>query len=125
MTVALAQPIVECGGGLEWVAALIDLPELHRRGWNPATCRFVPAAADPNSGSAAADPLFGYARCPVRGCVSVTEHSPTALCYRCQHRYGRWTRANDGGLDGFLAAVTQSRSEDPERICLVCCTPGS
>jgi len=55
----------------------------------------------------------------------VTEHTATALCTRCQHRYGRWSRVHpDGALDGFLAEVTQVRSEDPERLCLVCRIPG-
>ncbi len=30
----------------------------------------------------------------------------------------------DGALDGFLAEVTQVRSENPKRLCLVCRTPG-
>ena len=116
MTLALAQPAPQRPDELEWIAALIDLHELRRRGWNPTTRRFVPAPADP---------LFGYARCPVRGCENVTEHTPTTLCYRCQHRYGRWIRQHDGaGLDEFLAAVTQTRGEDLERMCLVCRTPG-
>jgi len=57
--------------------------------------------------------------------VNVTEHTATSLCSRCQHRYGRWQRASDGGdLQRFLAEVTQTRSEDLERLCLVCRTPG-
>jgi integrase len=98
------------------LAELVDLPELIARGWDPERRRFVPAPQDP---------LFGYARCPVRGCQNVTEHTATALCTRCQHRYGRWSRAHpDGALDGFLAGVTQVRSENLERLCLVCRTPG-
>jgi hypothetical protein len=116
VTLALAQPALERPGELQRVVALVDLPELERRGWNPATRRFVPAPADP---------LFGYARCPVRGCENVTEHSATTLCTRCQHRYGRWlSQHENGGVDGFLASVTQIRSEDPERLCRVCRTPG-
>jgi hypothetical protein len=98
------------------LAELVDLPALIARGWDPERRRFVPAPQDP---------LFGYARCPVRGCQNVTEHTATALCTRCQHRYGRWSRAHsDGALDGFLAEVTQVRSENLERLCLVCRTPG-
>ena len=100
-------------GGL---AELVDVPALVGRGWDPERRRFVPAAQDP---------LFGYSRCPVRGCQNVTEYTATALCMRCQHRYGRWSRAHpDGSLDAFLAEVTQVRSENPERLCLVCRTPG-
>ena len=96
--------------------ALVDMPELERRGWDGTTRRFVPAPEDP---------LFGYARCPVRGCENVTEHTATTLCARCQNRYGRWLgQHEDGRLDGFLASVTQVRSEDPERVRLVCRTPG-
>jgi hypothetical protein len=116
VTLALVRPAAERTDELEWVAVLIDLPELERRGWKAAARRFVPAPADP---------LFGYARCPVRGCGNVTEHSATTLCTRCQHRYGRWLGQHEGaGLDEFLAAVTHTRSEDLQRICLVCCTPG-
>src|SRR5438034_1264737 len=95
---------------------LVDLPALVERGLDVSRPRFVPAPGDP---------LFGYARCPVRGCRNVTEHTATSLCSRCQHRYGRWQRATTGGdLDGFLAEVTQTRAEDRERLCLVCHTPG-
>jgi integrase len=98
------------------LAELVDLPALIARGWDPGRRRFVPAPQDP---------LFGYSRCPVRGCQNVTEHTATALCTRCQHRYGRWSRAHpDGALDGFLAEVTQVRSENLERRCLVCRAPG-
>jgi len=116
VTLALANPAPQRLGELEWIVELIDLPELERRGWDAPSGRFVPAPADP---------LFGYGRCPVRGCENVTEHTATTLCKRCQHRYGRWTREHDGAeLEGFLAAVCQTRSEDLERICLVCRTPG-
>jgi integrase len=95
---------------------LIDVPVLIARGWDPDRRRFVPTPSDP---------LFGYARCPVRGCLNVTEHTATALCNRCQHRFGRWSRTTGGGaLPGFLAEVTQVRSENPERLCSVCRTPG-
>jgi integrase len=95
---------------------LVDVPALITRGWDPERRRFVPAPSDP---------LFGYSRCPVRGCLNVTEHTATALCSRCQHRFGRWSRVHpDGALNGFLGEVTQVRSEDPERLCLVCRTPG-
>ena len=95
---------------------LLDVPALIGRGWDPERQRFVPAPQDP---------LLGYSRCPVRGCQNVTEHTATALCTRCQHRYGRWSRAHpDGALDGFLAEVTQVRSENVERLCLVCRAPG-
>lgn len=98
------------------LAELVDLAALIERGWDPERRRFVPAPQDP---------LFGYARCPVRGCQNVTEHTATALCTRCQHRYGRWSRAHpDGSLDAFLAEVTQVRSENLERLCRVCRTPG-
>jgi integrase len=98
------------------LAGLIDLPELIARGFDERRLRFAPPASDP---------LFGYRRCPVRGCENVTEHTPTTLCTRCQHRFGRWVREHDGGdLDGFLAAVTQTRSADLVRLCLVCRTPG-
>jgi len=98
------------------LAGLIDVPALVARGWDEPRRRFVPAPEDP---------LFGYARCPVRGCLNVTEHTSNTLCVRCQHRYGRWVREHEGeGLAGFLAAVTQIRSEDLERLCLVCRTPG-
>ena len=98
------------------LAELVDVPALIARGWDPERRRFVPAPSDP---------LFGYSRCPVRGCQNVTEHTATALCSRCQHRYGRWSRAHpDRSLDAFLAEVTQVRSENLERLCLVCRTPG-
>ena len=63
------------------LAELIDVDALIARGWDPSRQRFVPVPSDP---------LFGYARCPVRGCVNVTVHTPTTLCSRCQHRYGRF-----------------------------------
>ena len=95
---------------------LVDVPALIARGWDPERRRFVPAPSDP---------LFGYSRCPVRGCDNVTEHTATALCTRCQHRYGRWSRAHpDRALNAFLAEVTQVRSENPERLCSVCRIPG-
>jgi integrase len=98
------------------LAELIDVPVLIARGWDLERRRFVPTPSDP---------LFGYSRCPVHGCLNVTEHTATALCSRCQHRFGRWARVKAGGvLDGFLAEVTQVRSENPERLCLVCRTPG-
>lgn len=98
------------------LAELIDLEDLVARGWDPARRQFVPAPSDP---------LFGYRRCPVRGCENVTEHTPTTLCTRCQHRYSRWIREHESGtLAGFLAAVTQTRSDDLARLCLVCRTPG-
>jgi integrase len=98
------------------VAELVDLAALAARGLDLQRLRFVPAPSDP---------LFGYARCPVRGCSNVTEHTATSLCTRCQHRYGRWQRASGGGdLARFLAEVTQTRGEDLERLCLVCRTPG-
>ena len=94
---------------------LVDLPALVARGLDVQRWRFMPAPSDP---------LFGYARCPVRGCLNVTEHTATSLCTRCQHRFGRWQRTTGGDLDGFLSQVTQTRSEDLERLCLVCRTPG-
>jgi integrase len=95
---------------------LVDLPALVARGWDPERRRFVPAPTDA---------LFGYARCPVRGCLNVTEHTATTLCNRCQHRYGHWIRErSDGTLDAFLLEVTQVRSLNPERLCRVCRTPG-
>ena len=98
------------------LAELVDVPALIGRGWDPERRRFVPAPSDP---------LFGYSRCPVRGCQNVTEHTAAALCRRCQHRYGRWSHAHpNGALDGFLAEVTQVRSQDLERLCLVCRVPG-
>jgi integrase len=98
------------------VAALVDVAALVARGLDLQRLRFVPAPSDP---------LFGYARCPVRGCLNVTEHTATSLCTRCQHRYGRWQHTADSGdLARFLADVTQTRSEDLERLCLVCRTPG-
>jgi hypothetical protein len=110
VTVALAEIAPLGASELDWVLALVDMPELERRGWDATTRRFVPAPTDP---------LFGYARCPVRGCENVTEHTASSLCARCQSRYGRWLRKNENGdLDGFLASVTQVRSENPERIML-------
>jgi hypothetical protein len=98
------------------VAELVDVAALVARGLDLGRLRFVPAPSDP---------LFGYARCPVRGCLNVTEHTATSLCTRCQHRYRRWSRVTDGGgLERFLVEVTQTRSEDLERLCLVCRTPG-
>jgi len=55
-------PAGSCSSELEWLSALIDLPALELRGWDPGTRHFVP---DP------ADPLFGYTHCPVRGCENV------------------------------------------------------
>ena len=99
------------------LAELADVELLVARGRDLARLRFVPAPGDP---------LFGYARCPVRGCMQVTEHTATSLCGRCQHRYRRWQRtSDDGNLEGFLIDVTQTRSEDTERLCLVCRTPGN
>ncbi|MGO9754924.1 MAG: tyrosine-type recombinase/integrase [Solirubrobacteraceae bacterium] len=116
MKLAFAEHALRVGAKPDRILALIDMPELERRGWDAMTRRFVPSPSDP---------LFGYARCPVRGCENVTEHTATTLCARCQNRYRRWLRTReDGGLDGFLASVTQIRSEDPERVCLVCRTPG-
>ena len=103
-------------GYLARLAELVALPALIARGWDPERRRFVPA---PN------DPLFGYSRCPVRGCQNLTEHTATTLCTRCQHRYGRWSRERSGGtLDAFLVEVTQVRAENIERLCRVCRTPG-
>jgi integrase len=111
----VAQPAVDDDYASR-LAELVDLAALIERGWDPERRRFVPAPQDP---------LFGYSRCPVRGCQNVTEHTATALCTRCQHRYGRWSRAYpDRSLDAFLAEVTQVRSENLERLCLVCRRPG-
>ncbi len=116
MTLALASTAPQRAGEVGWIDALVDLPGLEQHGWDAASLRFVPSAADP---------LFGYARCPVRGCENITEHTTTTLCTRCQHRYGRWIREHDGeGLERFLAVVTQTRGEDLDRMCLVCRTPG-
>jgi integrase len=116
VTLALAALVPARSSEPEWLARLIDLPELERRGWNASTRRFVPAPADP---------LFGYTRCPVRGCENVTEPSAAALCRRCGRRLEKWSAKHDGaGLDEFLAEVTQTRSEDLERMCFVCRTPG-
>jgi integrase len=115
---ALALAAAPAAGGayVARLAELIDIDALTARGWDRSRQRFVPLPSDP---------LFGYRCCPVRGCVNVTVHTSTTLCSRCQHRYGRFVRAHDGtGLDDFLAAVTQTRSEDLERLCLVCRTPG-
>ena len=93
MTLALAEVAPRGPGEIDWVLALVDVPELERRGWDATTRRFVTAPEDP---------LFGYARCPVRGCENVTEHTATTLCARCQNRYGRWLgQHEDGRLDGF------------------------
>lgn len=116
MTLALAPRELPLAGEHEWVGALIDLPALERRGWDGEARRFVPAAEDP---------LFGYALCPVRGCAHVTERALTGLCSRCQRRYDRWIGGRERAtLAEFLAAVTQTPSEDLERMCLVCRTPG-
>lgn len=115
-TLALAPPVTAAEDYAARLRELLDLQVLGARGWDPQRRRFVPAPSDP---------LFGYARCPVRGCLNVTEHTAASLCTRCQHRYGRWIRERaDGTLDGFLEAVTQVRSENPERLCRVCRTPG-
>jgi integrase len=109
-------PAAPPAGHKQQLAELVDLPALVARGLDLQRLRFVPAPSDP---------LFGYARCPVRGCLNVTEHTATSLCSRCQHRYGRWQRTTDGGApERFLVEVTQTRSEDVERLCLVCRTPG-
>jgi integrase len=111
---ALASPPEEAH--VARLAQLVDLPTLIARGWDPEHRRFVPVPTDA---------LFGYTRCPVRGCQNLTEHSATTLCSRCQHRFGRWSRERaDGTLDAFLTEVTQVRSENVERLCRVCCTPG-
>jgi hypothetical protein len=74
---------------------MVDLPALIARGWDPGRRRLVPLPSDP---------LFGYARCPVRGRQNVTSHTATTLCMRCQHRYGRWRRDHpDGALEAFLS----------------------
>ena len=113
-TLALAAPPRD--GYEERVAEQVDVEMLVARGLDLSRQRFVPAPSNP---------LFGYARCPVRGCPNVTEHTATSLCRRCQHRYGRWQRITAGGdLERFLAEVTQTRSEDQERLCLVCRAPG-
>ena len=115
MTALAVAPAAEPAGYEQQVAELVDLEVLVARGLDLSRLRFVPAPSDP---------LFGYARCPARGCLNVTEHTATSLCSRCQHRYGRWQRATDADLERFLAEVTQTRSEDLERLCLVCRTPG-
>jgi len=116
VTALAVAPAAEPAGCEQQVAELVDLDVLVARGLDMSRLRFVPVPSDS---------LFGYARCPVRGCVNVTEHTPTSLCRRCQHRYGRWQRASDGGgLECFLVEVTQTRSENLERLCLVCRTPG-
>ena len=53
------------------VAELVDLKVSVARGLDLERRRFVPAPSDP---------LFGYARCPARGCLNVTEHTATSLC---------------------------------------------
>lgn len=108
-------PAAQPAGYEQRVAELADLEALVARGLDLARLRFVPAPGDP---------LFGYARCPVGGCLNVTEHTATSLCSRCQHRYRRWRHATGGDLEAFLAEVTQTRSEDLDRLCLVCRTPG-
>ena len=116
MTALAVAPAAEPAGYEHQVAELVDLEVLVARGLDLQRLRFVPAPSDP---------LLGYARCPVRGCLNVTEHTATSLCSRCQHRYGRWQRASDGGgLERFLVEATQTRSEDLERVCQVCRTPG-
>ena len=116
MSVLAVAPAAEPAPYEEQVAELVDVAALVARGLDLDRRRFVPAPSDP---------LFGYARCPVRGCLNVTEHTATSLCSRCQHRYGRWQHATGGSdLEHFLAEVTQARSEDLERLCLVCRTPG-
>lgn len=116
MSVLAVAPAAQPAPYEEQVAALVDVAALVARGLDLDRRRFVPAPSDP---------LFGYARCPVRGCLNVTEHTATSLCSRCQHRYGRWQHATGGSdLEHFLAEVTQTRSEDLERLCLVCRTPG-
>lgn len=116
MSALAAVPAAAPAGYEQRVAELVDLEVLVARGLDLARLRLAPAPSDP---------LFGYARCPMRGCVNVTEHTATSLCSRCQHRYGRWQRTTGGDdLDRFLLEVTQTRSEDPERLCLVCRTPG-
>jgi integrase len=109
-------PVAQPAAYEEQVAELVDVAALLGRGVDLQRQRFVPAPGDP---------LFGYARCPVQGCVNVTEYTATSLCTRCQHRFGRWQRATDGeDLDRFLAEVTQTRSADVERLCLVCRSAG-
>jgi hypothetical protein len=109
-------PAAAPAGYEQQLAELVDVEVLVARGLGLERLRFVPAPSDP---------LFGYARCPVRGCLNVTEHTATSLCTRCQHRYGRWQRATGAGdLARFLVEVTQTRGEDLERLCLVCRTPG-
>ena len=116
MSALAVAPAAELAGYEQRIAELVDLEVLVARGLDLQRERFVPAPSDR---------LFGYARCPVRGCRNVTEHTATSLCTRCQHRYGRWPRLTDGGdFERFLAEVTQTRSEDLERLCLVCRTPG-
>jgi hypothetical protein len=81
-------PAAEPAGYEQQVAELVDVAALVARGLDLQRLRFVPAPSDP---------LFGYARCPVRGCLNVTEHTATSLCTRCQHRYGRWIHEQPNG----------------------------
>lgn len=116
MSALALAPAAEPAGYEQRVAELVDLEVLGARGLDLERLRFVPAPSDP---------LFGYARCPVRGCLNVTEHTATSLCRRCQHRYGRWQHTSGSGqFERFLLEVTQTRGEDLERLCLVCRTPG-
>ena len=116
MSVLAVAPDVVAPGYEQLLVELAEPAVLFERGWDEGRAWFVPAPSDP---------VFGYARCPVKGCENVTEHTATSLCTRCQHRFGRWRRqAKDGELAVFLAEVVQTRSEDPERLCVVCRTPG-
>jgi len=61
VTVLAVAPAAEPAGYAEQVAELIDMEALLARGLDLARRRFAPAPSDP---------LFGYARCPVRGCLN-------------------------------------------------------
>jgi len=114
VTLTLATPAGSCSSELEWLSALDRFAALSyvdgtRYGIRAGPCRSS----------------LGYTHCPVRGCENVAYYTATSLCQRCRRRFGKWRVKRDGaGLDEFLAEVTETRSEDVERMCLVCRTPG-
>jgi len=89
----------------------LDLPRLIEAGYDPAAEVIRPPADHP---------VLGYELCPVPGCMAALVAG--RLCYGCRQRFQRF----DGSIEEFIAIprVFALSRRAPERLCIVCRTPG-